>query len=319
VLLSEDAYAEGTESLVVELTPGPFALLGTPRTMKLYIEDDEATDGAANPIDDNATFVGQHYHDFLNRHADPDGQAFWAARLDSCGGDPTCLDRSRVEVSAAFFLSLEFLNTGYYVIRVNKAGLGDRPGNPDYFKFLEQTQGVGRGVVVGQPGYEALLEANKRRYAEEFVQRSDFHAAHSGQTVAQFVDSLFANAGATPTTAERDAAVSAFGVGDVAGKAASLRSVVESGSVYNKLYNPGFVLMQYFGYLRRDPNAPPDSNFDGYNFWLNRLDAATLPGEDARDETVAIRRVRRAEMVRAFLRSTEYRGRFGGDPSRGNP
>jgi CSLREA domain-containing protein len=319
VLISDDAYAEGTESLVVELTPGPFAVLGTPREMKLQIVDDEATDGATNPIDDNATFVGQHYHDFLNRHADPDGQAFWAARLEECGGDAACLDRRRVDVSAAFFLSTEFLNTGYYVIRVNKAGLGDRTGNPDYFQFLEQTRGVGRGVIVGRPGHEALLEANKRRYAEEFVQRSDFLAAHNGQTAAQYVDSLFANAGVTPTTDERDAAINAFGTGDTAGRVAALRSVVEAGSVFNKLYNPSFVLMQYFGYLRRNPNAPPDKNFDGYLFWLEKLDGATLPGEDARDETVAIRRVRRAEMVRAFLRSTEYRGRFGGDPSRGNP
>ena len=318
VLISEDAYAEEPESLVVELTPGPFAIAGTPRTMKLQIVDDDATDGATNPIDDDATFVGQHYHDFLNRHADPDGQAFWTARLEECGGVAACLDRRRVEVSAAFFLSEEFLNTGYYVIRINKAGLGAQPGNPDYFQFLEQAQEVGRGVVVGRPGYEALLEANKQRYAEEFVLRSDFLAAHNGQTAARFVDSLFANVGVTPTTQERDAAVSAFGAGGTAGRAAALRSIAESGSVFNKLYNPSFVLMQYFGYLRRNPNAPPDGNFDGYDFWLAKLNSATPPGEDARDETVAIRRVRRAEMIRAFLLSSEYRGRFGGDASRGN-
>ena len=146
----------------------------------------------------------------------------------------------------------------------------------------------------------------------------DFQAAHGGQTAAQYVDSLFANAGATPTTQERDDAINAFRSGDTPGRAASLRSVVESGSVFNKLYNEAFVLMQYFGYLRRNPNDAPDANFDGYNFWLAKLDSATLPGEDARDETAAIRRVRRAEMIRAFLLSAEYRGRFGGDPSRGN-
>ena len=72
-----------------------------------------------------------------------------------------------------------------------------------------------------------------------------------------------------------------------------------------------FVLVQYFGYLRRNPDDPPDGNFAGYDFWLNKLNEFTLPGEDVRDERVAINRVRRAEMVRSVLISGEYRHRFG--------
>jgi hypothetical protein len=171
-------------------------------------------------------------------------------------------------------------------------------------------------VVVGQPGFEARLEANKQHYAGEFVARLDFQTAHGSQNAAQYVDLLFANAGATPMQGERDSAINAFGTGDNTGRANSLRSVVESGSVYNKLYNPAFVLMQYFAYLRRNPDNPPDNNFDGYNFWLNKLNQSTQPGEDARDERVALSRVRRAEMVRAFIISGEYRGRFQDDPNR---
>jgi hypothetical protein len=70
--------------------------------------NDDAADGAANPIDDDATFVGQHYHDFLSRQADGDGQAFWTSRLADCGGDTSRLDRKREDVSAAFFLFIEF-------------------------------------------------------------------------------------------------------------------------------------------------------------------------------------------------------------------
>jgi hypothetical protein len=76
--------------------------------------------------------------------------------------------------------------------------------------------------------------------------------------------------------------------------------------------------MQYFAYLRRDPDAAPDNSLDGYNFWLMKLDRFTPPGEDARDESVALGRVRRAEMVRAFLLSAEYRGRFQGAANRGS-
>jgi hypothetical protein len=123
---------------------------------------------------------------------------------------------------------------------------------------------------------------------------------------------LFANAGATPTQDERDEAITAYGAGDTAGRAGAFRSVIQSGSVFNKLYNDAFVLMQYYGYLRRNPDDAPDQNFSGYAFWLAKLNQFTLPGEDARNESVALARVRRAEMVEAFIVSAEYRQRFGG-------
>jgi CSLREA domain-containing protein len=300
ILISQDAYHEGPESLVVRIVGVEGGVAGAQSSFPVTINDDDDVDGTANPVDDNATFVCQHYHDFLSRRADPGGQAFWAARLDECGGDAACLDRRRVDVSAAFFLSIEFQNTGYFVIRVNKAALGDQPRVPSYFDFLDEAQEVARGVIVGQPGFEAVLEANKQRYAERFVQRAAFQAAHGGQTAAQFVDSLFANAGVTPTAQERDAAVTAFGAGGAAGQAAALRSVADSDSVTSKTRNEAFVLMQYFGYLQRDPDAAPEANlnFDGFNFWLGKL-------EEFRGNFVA------AEMVKAFIASDEYRHRFG--------
>jgi hypothetical protein len=58
--------------------------------------------------------------------------------------------------------------------------------------------------------------------------------------------------------------------------------------------------MQYFGYLRRNPFDPPEPtlNFDGYNFWLNKLNQ--FNGNFIQ-----------AEMVKAFIISGEYRQRFG--------
>ena len=55
--------------------------------------------------------------------------------------------------------------------------------------------------------------------------------------------------------------------------------------------------MQYFGYLRRNPNEGADANWDGYNFWLAKLN--TFRGNYIE-----------AEMVKAFLDSTEYRQRL---------
>jgi hypothetical protein len=283
-----------------------------PGTATLQIIDD-ATEDAANPIDDSRAFVSHHYHDFLYRQSDQAGEDFWTQQIESCGADALCRKRKRVDVSAAFFLSIEFQQTGYLVIRAHKAAFGSIESNPRYEVFLRDQREIGAGLIVGQPGSEQLLETNKRRYLEAFVARPEFMAQFpEGQPAWNYVDALFANAEATPAQDERDAAIAAYGTGDTAGRAAALRSVIQSGSVLNKLYNGAFVLMQYYGYLRRNPDDAPDHNFSGYAFWLGKLNQFTQPGEDARNESVALARVRRAEMVEAFIESAEYRQRFGG-------
>ncbi len=318
VLITEDAYAEGTETATITLTAVSGAMIGSPGSATLQIMDNDTADGSSNPIDDAGIFVCQHYHDFLNRQADDDGQAFWTNQISSCGADANCRDQKRTNVSAAFFLSIEFQNTGYLVVRFYKEAFGDQPGNPRYIPFLMDTQTIGRGVVVGQGNWQQQLEANKQQYALDFVARSDFQAAHGSQSASTYVDSLFANAGVTPTSDERNAAIAAFGSGGNAGRASALRNVADSKSVYNKLYNPAFVLTQYFGYLRRNPDNAPDNDSSGYNFWLNKLNNFSQPGEDVRDELTAQRRVQRAEMVKAFIISQEYRERFQGGSNRGN-
>jgi hypothetical protein len=171
-------------------------------------------------------------------------------------------------------------------------------------------------VVIGQAGADALLEQNTQQFFQEFVQRPEFVTRFPvGTAAAAYVDGLFTNSGVTPTTGERNAAISAYGAGDTAGRAAALRSVADSNSVFQTQYNPAFVLMEYYGYLRRNPDDAPDNNFSGYDFWLNKMNQFSQPGEDVRNETVALRRVKRAEMVKAFLVSVEYRRRFAGSPS----
>ena len=78
----------------------------------------------------------------------------------------------------------------------------------------------------------------------------------------------------------------------------SWASSLKNQAFYDAEYNAAFVETQSFGYLRRNPQDPPDNNLNGYNFWLNKLNEF---GGD----------FRRAEMVKAFLVSGEYRQRFG--------
>jgi len=121
-------------------------------------------------------------------------------------------------------------------------------------------------------------------------------------TPVQFVDGLFANAGVIPSVSDRESAIGEFngatGSADSAARARALRRVAENAKLQQQEFNRAFVLMQYFGYLRRDPNSGPDGNFDGYHFWLNKLNQ--FNGDH-----------NKAEMVKAFISSGEYRSRFG--------
>jgi len=252
-------------------------------------------------IDDSDFFVQQHYVDFLSRFPDQSGFAFWQNDINQCGANAGCVEIHRINVSAAFFLSIEFKESGLLVYKTYKAAFGDLPGKPVPVRrdsFMADTRAIGNGVVVNQPGWEALSEANKTAFEQAFVQRGDFQTAFpASMTADAFVTKLFSNAGVTPTASEKQAAVNAFGSGNTAGRAAALRSVAESQSVHGAEFNKAFVLMQYFGYLKRDPDALPDTTYDGYAFWLNKLNQA---GGDFVG----------AEMVKAFISSTEYRSRF---------
>jgi hypothetical protein len=77
-----------------------------------------------NGIDAARNFVWQHYLDFLNRQPDEPGLAFWTNEITSCGpNNPSCTDIRRINTSGAYFLSIEFQQTGYLVERMYKAAL----------------------------------------------------------------------------------------------------------------------------------------------------------------------------------------------------
>jgi DNA-binding beta-propeller fold protein YncE len=325
ILLTDDAFVEGPETFTVTLSDlrGVDAELVN-ASATVTILDDDTAEPATSPLQSAHYFVRRHYHDFLGRDPsnDPAGLNFWANQINVCGQEPDpqrradCFDDRHVNVSAAFFLSIEFQQTGYLVHRFYTASFPESParprGLPRFAEFTRDAREIGRGIIVGRPNWEQQLEQNKRNFALAWVARPEFVARHpEGLTAEQFVAALFANSGATPTAAETAAAVAAYGAGGVEGRALALRSVADSGSVYNRQYNSAFVLMQYFGYLRRGPDEAPNTNFGGYDFWLRKLEDFSLPGEDVRDERVALGRVRRAEMVKAFITSLEYMERFG--------
>lgn len=257
------------------------------------IEDALAAPNAPNSIDSTSPFVRQHYLDFLNREPDTAGLQFWINNIDSCGIDLGCREVKRIDTSAAYFLSIEFQETGYLVHRFYKASFGRRPL---FSEFLADTQKIGNGVIVNAPGWEQLLETNKQNFAGDLTTRPLFKSLYDILNNSAYVNTLIGNSGASFSQAERDAFVNSLNA-NTRSRAQVLRQIVENQFFYDAEYNAAFVEMQYFGYLRRNPQDEPD-NLDGYNYWLNKLNEF---GGD----------YRKAEMVKAFLVSTEYRQRFG--------
>jgi hypothetical protein len=191
------------------------------------------------------------------------------------------------------------------VYRIYKSAFGNLPPNAPvpvaFTEFLRDTQQIGLGVQVNVGDWQSKLEANKQDFTLAYVQRPEFLAAYpNSMTPDQIVDKMNTNAGGALSSGERNALVSLLGdfPSDFSRRAAVLRAVSEDQTLKTAEFNKAFVLMQYFGYLRRSPNAAPDSDFSGFNFWLTKLN-------DFNGDFVA------AEMVKAFITSIEYRSRFG--------
>ncbi|HEV2830250.1 MAG TPA: DUF4214 domain-containing protein, partial [Pyrinomonadaceae bacterium] len=243
---------------------------------------------AGNAVDSPEYFVRQHYLDFLGREPDESGFNYWSNQMLECGSDARCFEQRRINVSAAYFLSIEFQVTGGLVDGLYRASFGRAPS---YTEFMPDTAAVARSVIVGRGDWQQQLAANKQTLIDAWVERSGFKSIYGGLSNAAYVDRLIANTRISFTTAERDAFVSGLGDGS-ATRASVLRGIVDDERFAKAKFNEAFVMMEYFGYLRRDPDE------SGYKFWLQKLNE--FHGNFVQ-----------AEMVKAFINSTEYRQRFG--------
>jgi hypothetical protein len=310
VLITEDARQEPTETAIVRLSnaTGAGATVGLRDRATFNILDNDNPPPATNPSDNSFSFVEQHYHDFLGRSADVPGLIFWRNNIESCGTDLQCREVKRIDTSAAFFLSIEFQNTGFLVHRLYRAALPEtaaRPRSlPRYHEFVRDAQEIGRGVIVGQGNWQQQLETNTVEFLNRFVARPEF-VAHYPPTMSatEYVDALDAHAGNAAgighvlTDSQRNVLIGGLEIGTET-RASVLRQIAEHRAFTDAERNRAFVLMQYIGYLRRHPLDAPDLSFDGYDFWLTKLNQFNGNYVEA-------------EMVKAFITSIEYRQRFG--------
>lgn len=237
-----------------------------------------------NPLDTDMFFVRQQYVDFLGREPDAGGLAYWTSEIDKCGLDAACVNDRRIGVAAAFFIEQEFQQTGSFVYRLYNAGLGRQ------ISFKEFT--IDRGQVTGGEN----LEVAKETFLEQFVERPEFVQKYGSATTAEsYVDALLAtvkqNSG-VDLSSERGALIDKYNLirDNKEKRPEILKDVIEKAAFKQAVYNSSFVLMEYFGYLKREPEKA------GYDFWLNVLN--NKEPENYRG------------MVCSFITSDEYQLRF---------
>jgi hypothetical protein len=328
VLISQDNYVEGPESLSLTLSnPTGGAEFGVPATAILEISDD-LPEPATNPVDTSSEFVRSQYHDFLHREPDLPGLAFWTDNIQKCN-DPLrrpanqtvaqCIDKQRESTAIAFFVAPELQMSGGFVYHLYKGSLtgtpnydggspGSSPGRfPTFLEFMRDMGVVSEGIGVNNQISGAVVEANRNRLAAEFVLRPEFVAKYGGLNNTLYVQELFNTTGITATAAQKQALVDGL-TNATETRASVLRKVVDGTVVIsesnvqsttpygqafiNQENRRLFVYLEYVGYLRRNPDAA------GFVFWLGKLNFYN--GDPFQ-----------AEMVRSFILSPEYRSRFG--------
>jgi hypothetical protein len=278
--------AQGTAVTVVNAATGATVLSGAFGTIA----------NSANPLEDPNFFVRQQYIDFLGRAPEQDGFAAWSGLLASCpnngyGNDHK--DCDRVQVSSGFYRSPEFSGRGYFVYRLYDAALGRLPHYAEFMSDLARL-----GVLQSASG----IDDAKLQLARELMQRPEFRQAFSGiddtAHAEDFVSRLERTGGGRVANHDQLVADRRNGARTAED---TLRAFVETPEVQQRFQNRGFVTMQYFGYLRREPEP------EGFNTWVNVMNN----GAPADGGNPAIQPGDYRPMISGFVHSTEYRNRFG--------
>ena len=267
-----------------------------------------------NPIDCPDFFISQQYRDFLGR--EPEGSCppnqcgldFYMPILKGCGDNIECTRYTRGALSANFFRSPEFGRKGAYLANLFNIVFGQRPKTiielsdpskverPHYAEFMTDL------ASLSTPTDDPLLDDQKKnQLTANWLGRTEVQAIlPNSLTNEQFVHKLGSIAGVT--VSNEDTLIASLNFGGLT-RARVLRAVAESPEIINKFYIQNFVTMEYFGYLRRDPedcHASLDPLNCGYIFHNNRFNT---PGADPD--------LIENFIVRGFIESPEYRGRFG--------
>lgn len=178
--------------------------------------------------------------------------------------------------------------TGY---RMHLASFGKLPL---YSEFMSDMKQIGRGALINSENEQTTIESNMNGFADDWVSRAKFRDIYQSMTNERFVDKLSANAGIILPPDERASLIDKLGSGAMT-RAQALLAIVNNPVFKEREENRSFVLLHYFGFLRRNPGDPPDKDMEGFTYWISELEKT---GD-------------RERLPRAFTESIEYKTKNG--------
>jgi hypothetical protein len=280
---SEDPNTRTITSMDLRATLACAYTCGSTGISKFFGRDLRITsisDGACtiqNPIDDARFFTRQQYLDLLNRKPDLAGLDYWTSQITSCGSDASCVTARRTGVAAAFFSSPEFGESAGFVYRLFKGALGRRPAFTEFTEFRNRMR-----VLSGTTRERQLA------LVSDLVSRNDFQLLYPASlSNTEYVDRLIQTAGFQIDGSTRANLIAGLD-NQTENRSTVLHAVVNAPGFEASEQRREFILMEYFGHLRRDPDEA------GYDYWLGELNAHN----DF------------SRIVGAFIDLPEYRGRF---------
>ncbi|HVG31485.1 MAG TPA: Calx-beta domain-containing protein [Pyrinomonadaceae bacterium] len=273
----DDRYLEGSESFFMTLSsPTGGAVIGANQTATIAITDN-GNDGAGqpNPIDGTNFFVRQHYIDFLGREPDP-ASIGWNNQINNCVPvQPSC---DRLSVSQGIYSSPEFKDRGFFIYKFFATAFGRKPGYDEFVLDRARVSGFQTDTELAQ---------SKLDFITDFMNRAEFHTIYDSQgTNRSFVETILARAQIS-NYANKENLIQSMDGGFIT-RAGALRAIAESAEADSRFLVEATIVMHYFGYLRRDPDA-------AYQDWINIFNQTG----DSRNVT------------NGFVNSLEYRNRFG--------
>jgi hypothetical protein len=147
---------------------------------------------------------------------------------------------------------------------------------PRYDDFMRDVRATGRGLVPGFEEAQRDFDGRLRGLANEWATRAEFRAQYGALGDAQYAARLYENAGLEVAPAERDALAAALASGAET-RAGALVRVAGDARLAERERARSLLLLHYFGFLRRNPDDPPDNNLEGFNFWLAELERSRDP------------------------------------------
>jgi hypothetical protein len=141
---------------------------------------------------------------------------------------------------------------------------------PRFNEFLPDVRSIGGGVSAALPNQDSQLQRNLEEFSDRWVERERFKAIYKTLSDAEYIDRLLANTNVPFNEAARNALVQRLSSGELT-RPGALLDIVNDPRFVEREKIRALVLLHYFGYLRRNPNDPPDNDLRGMLYWIQVL------------------------------------------------